>query len=88
VSPKLGSHLEYPRPALVQALRRKKDQMPPEPPKTSLPPRCDAADPTPDTEDAEAPTCCWHHYMAYWLQRVAEEDDEKPQAPDTEGKGG
>lgn len=55
--------------------------MPPAPPKPPLkqkcerPAKCDLPETASADMEEEAPTCCWHHYMAYWLARV--EDEEK-----------
>ena len=48
--------------------------MPPEPPKDITASKCDRSDRVQEPAGDEAPTCCWHHYMEYWLQRMADEE--------------
>lgn len=57
--------------------------MSPEPPKTLLPDKCDA--PESASAGTAPPSCCWHHYMAYWLEQM-ETPDEPPQAAGSDTK--
>ena len=48
------------------------------PPQTLPPSKCNAAEGEQPKGEDEAPTCCWHHYMEYWLQRVQDEEGGQP----------